>query len=68
MLTFMMFEEFGFHKLFFIEFCFLTNLLQTELGIGAADDDGFGEVFGMFMGLRLRMIGDFNDGRFVIGR
>ncbi len=57
-----MLYEFGLDKLFLVELGFFIDFFETEMGVGTADDDGFGNVISVFMRFGLRLFGDFNDG------
>ncbi len=63
MFAFAVLYNFGFDELFLVYLGFFVDLFETEMCIGTANYDGFGDVFRVFMSLGLAVFGDFNDGR-----
>lgn len=63
MFAFAVLYNFGFDELFLVDLSFFVDLFETEMCIGTANYDSFGDVFGVFMNLGLAVFGDFDDGR-----
>ena len=63
MFAFAVLDKFGFDELFLVELSFFVDLFETEMCVGTANHDGFGDVFRVFMSLGLGGFGDFDDGR-----
>jgi hypothetical protein len=63
MFAFAVLDNFGFDELFLVDLGFFVDLFETEMCIGTADYDGFGDVFRVVMSLGLAVFGDFDNGR-----